>query len=192
MRLFLALTPSPEILSRIVAFQARLIEELGKEGITWVKPANLHLTLLFLGEVPEKRMSALDQALDQTIGRNLEFQLRYFGLGKFGSLREPRVLWMGIQAPPALLNLALAIAQAGQQFMPEKPPPFKAHLTLARFRKPIGPSASEILNSLIETEADTEFGAQYINRVSLVQSTLSSAGPLYKTLKNYQLRRKLC
>src|SRR5437762_3129412 len=98
----------------------------------WVRPENLHLTLKFIGEVPETEFAVIRNALaaarsDQPVA--LEFR----GLGFFPNEKRPRVFWAGIEASPNLKTLAAEIDRAMEKLgIPCEQRPFSPHLTLAR------------------------------------------------------------
>src|SRR5258708_12770251 len=102
----------------------------------WVRPENLHVTLKFIGEVPDTKLAAIRSALagarsDQPV--TLDFR----GLGFFPNEKHPRVFWAGMEASPNLKDLAADIDLATEKLgLPLEQPPFSPHLTLARFEPP--------------------------------------------------------
>lgn len=135
MRLFFAI-PLPEGLKDdLAAFQACA----KRAGIiaSWPDPAGLHLTLAFLGEQEEAAVAGLMEVALRVAAHHPAFPLRTSRLGGFPKDRSARVLWMGLEEQPELsvLNEELRsdLRAAGMAF-DEKP--FKAHLTLARFKTP--------------------------------------------------------
>ena len=133
MRLFFAI-PLPETLqNELAAFQARNREAEG--AASWPDPRALHLTLAFLGEQEPTRVPGLLVTAGSAVAGHGPFELTTSGLGGFPRDGSARVLWLGLEAQPRLSALALALrgglAAAGIVFDNK---PFKAHLTLARFR----------------------------------------------------------
>lgn len=125
-RLFLALWPDPAARAALAARAAQVARRCGGRP---VPAANLHLTLLFLGEVEPARIEALACAARATAGS--AFTL---GLDCIGGFRRAGVAWAGCREPPAQL-LALRSALLGRVreagFRPDERP-FAAHLTLVR------------------------------------------------------------
>ena len=147
----------------------------------WVRPENLHLTLKFIGEVPETEFAVIRNALaaarsDQPVA--LEFR----GLGFFPNEKRPRVFWAGIEASPNLKTLAAEIDRAMEKLgIPCEQRPFSPHLTLARFEPPELP---EKLRSAIEENAAREFGSFRTNQYQLIESKLKPSGAEYTTLES--------
>jgi RNA 2',3'-cyclic 3'-phosphodiesterase len=101
-------------------------------GAFWIPPSDMHLTLRFVGDIGrgEAREFARELArIDQSA-----FTLKLAGLGSFGG-DEPRVLWAGVDANPALDTLARACERAARNagIAPDARA-WKPHVTLARLR----------------------------------------------------------
>ncbi|HEU4950537.1 MAG TPA: RNA 2',3'-cyclic phosphodiesterase [Holophagaceae bacterium] len=115
------------------AVQAGLGAWMGGPGWRWAEPEGLHLTLAFLGEVPEAAVGPLETAAREVATRHRPFELRSAGLGQFPPVGAPRVLWLGFEPSEPLDALAgdlrEVLRRAGVAFNPK---PFTPHLTLAR------------------------------------------------------------
>ena len=180
MRLFVAL----ELPSAVRENLAALLKALRAVSpqTRWVRPENLHLTLKFIGEVPETEFAVIRNALaaarsDQPVA--LEFR----GLGFFPNEKRPRVFWAGIEASPNLKTLAAEIDRATEKLgIPREQRPFAPHLTLARFEPPELP---EKLRSAIEENAAREFGSFRTNQYQLIESKLKPSGAEYTTLESF-------
>ncbi|MBT3703504.1 MAG: RNA 2',3'-cyclic phosphodiesterase [Alphaproteobacteria bacterium] len=108
----------------------------GVPGARWLDVEKLHLTVRFIGDVPE------DQARD-SIAELAEidfpaFDLTLDSVGCFGEGRKTRILWAGIQPSPELLalksKLDVALTRAGVDA--DRHHKFSPHITLARLRHP--------------------------------------------------------
>jgi RNA 2',3'-cyclic 3'-phosphodiesterase len=180
MRLFVAL----EIPSAVRENLAALLESLRAVSpqTRWVRPQNLHVTLKFMGEVPETKLTATCSALaggrsDQPV--TLEFR----GLGFFPNEKRPRVFWAGIDASPNLKTLAADLERAMEKLgIPREQRPFSPHLTLARFEPPGLP---EKLRSAIQENAAREFGSFRTNQYHLIESKLKPSGAEYTALESF-------
>jgi len=180
MRLFAAL----EIPSTVRENLAALLESLRAVSpqTRWVRPQNLHVTLKFMGEVPETKLAATCSALaggrsDQPV--TLDFR----GLGFFPNEKCPRVFWAGIDASPNLKTLAADLERAMEKLgIPREQRPFSPHLTLARFEPPGLP---EKLRSAIQENAAREFGSFRTNQCHLIESKLKPSGAEYTTLESF-------
>jgi hypothetical protein len=63
MRLFIAILIPPDVMQQLGRLQAQLKAQLPDPSLRWVAPDNFHFTLLFLGEQPEARLPAIEQAM---------------------------------------------------------------------------------------------------------------------------------
>lgn len=124
MRLFIGIPVPVEIASLLSAWATRL-----PPGFRLSRPDQMHITLSFLGQVPEHRLTCIDTRL-QEVRRN-PFSVTVTGLGAF-----PGVCFAAIEANPQLNVLAADIV--GQMALCGLPPetrPFHPHITLARTRE---------------------------------------------------------
>jgi 2'-5' RNA ligase len=180
MRLFVAL----EIPSAVRENLAALLKSLRAVSpkTRWARAENLHVTLKFIGEVPETKVADLRSALagarsDQDV--TLDFR----GLGFFPSDEHPRVFWAGIAASPNLKTLAANIETAMEALgIPGEQRPFSPHLTLARFAPPGLP---EKLRAAIRENAARDFGSLRTGQFHLIESKLKPSGAEYTTLESF-------
>jgi RNA 2',3'-cyclic 3'-phosphodiesterase len=133
-RLFVAVSISEQSRNAV----SNLVENFRSEspGVRWVKPENLHLTLKFLGDVEESRLSSLKNALDSSVSDLRLFQFDLTNLGCFPNIKRPRVLWVGIEDESnQLVRLHKNIEE---QFFkvdfPKEKRRFQPHLTVARIK----------------------------------------------------------
>src|SRR5579863_4883763 len=92
-----------------------------ESGIRWVRSANFHLTLFFLGPaVPRERLLPIAQALGAIAELTAPFVIAARGVGVFPNLARPRVIWIGLEGGD-LSALAARVANAGARcgFTPE-------------------------------------------------------------------------
>jgi 2'-5' RNA ligase len=115
----------------------------------WIPPERWHLTLLFLGDVPAGRVPDLAEALGAAVEPTPALALRLAGAGRFGSRRRPQVAWAGVEGDVAELTaLARRLALAARRLrLPVEERPFRAHLTLGRWR-PGRPADAGLLDRL--------------------------------------------
>jgi 2'-5' RNA ligase len=182
MRLFVALSTSPEVRESL----AGLIEDLRRAdaGPRWVNPASLHITLKFIGAIPDERLTRIDQSLAAT-AKLPAFRLEFRGIGFFPNERRPSVVWVGISSGPELNALTAAIDSAlGDGGIARETRPFTPHLTLARFKEN---RLSESLRNRAEAKKTQLFGELRVGAFHLMQSHLKSTGAEYTTLRSYSL-----
>jgi RNA 2',3'-cyclic 3'-phosphodiesterase len=180
MRLFVAFDLTPEVRERIAKFLATLRD--AHPGARWVRAENLHLTLKFIGEVDESRVSDFRAALSGT--RSPErVQMDFRDTGFFPNEKRPHVFWIGINASSNVSGLA---AQIDERFaalgVERETREFRPHLTLARFDDARG---LEALHGAIAKFGDTEFGTVRTNQFHLYQSQTASGGARYTRLASF-------
>lgn len=147
----------------------------------WARPEGIHLTLKFLGEISEVQVKQVSDALS-ALGQFEAFEIEVKGFGFFPDARRPRVFWAGLEAPPALAELAARVETAlGALGFPREPRPFTPHLTLARFKIPRPQTA---LQKLLEQEVGTVgepplLGRFGVSEFFLFESKLSPRGAEY-------------
>jgi 2'-5' RNA ligase len=170
------------------AVRQRLASEIERlrphaTDVAWVAPANLHVTLKFLGQVDEARVPVLVDALRAAAAGHRALDVAVRGLGAFPTPSRPRVLWAGLADAAGLAPLADAVdAACGALGFPRETRPFAAHVTLGRVREPRRqPQLAEAL------ARDTEFGRLRVARVSLMRSELSPRGARYTELAGLSL-----
>ena len=132
MRLFAAIYP-PAVAVAALTARMKGLRVASARHARLADPANLHLTLAFLGEVPDDRLADVKHALAWAARTVRCPLLRLSGGGCFGAGRST-VLWVDVRGEVEVLD-ALArsirggLREAGQ---PCDDKPFRAHLTIAR------------------------------------------------------------
>ena len=177
MRLFVALESSPE-LKAWAAGAIGALSPLGR-GLRWVAAENAHLTLAFLGEQPEDRVPALEEAMKAAAQGHPPFPLRFGGLGAFDSWKRVRVVWADVaegREPLSALAAALSKELDARRFPVEKRE-FRAHLTLARASEP-GPQ-ERVHEAAVALPAAPESRAEAL---ALMRSHLGPQGARYECL----------
>lgn len=131
MRIFIALL-FPESVKDYLAEQAQAIQNCCQKG-RFVSPANYHLTLRFLGEIPENDLGPTFAAAEETASQSPPPSLDLTGPGQFKRGNES-LIWWGINFPNPALGKLHSLLQTNLQtagYAPE-PQAFKPHITLAR------------------------------------------------------------
>ena len=133
LRAFIAVEIPAGIQSAIAHSTASLKNALPKSLVRWVAPQNVHLTLKFLGDVSPANLEQLAEALKVEAASHGMFSMSVGGLGAFPTPRRARVIWIGLEAPPALEALRRGVEAAAAQlgYAPEERP-FSPHLTIGR------------------------------------------------------------
>jgi 2'-5' RNA ligase len=158
---------------------------LSKESIKWTEPENLHLTLAFLGDTEEPVIKKLNNALKERCQGYGNFELVIMGAGVFKNLKDPRVIWTGIEPSEKLSGLHLLVRQSLEESGVESEnKPFKPHLTLGRIRT-LGPHSG--LDNLIQNNIAIELQKTDVREIILYESILLNTGAVYKPLNKFSL-----
>jgi 2'-5' RNA ligase len=186
MRLFIALDLDDDARMAIIAEQKRLaaaLRETGRSSVRWVRPEQMHLTLVFLGEVDEVRAAAIAAEIRQDVPQ-ATFDLVFEGAGVFPPRGAPTVLWLGTssgadQAIVLQREMARRVARHGVALETR---PFHPHLTVGRWRASRPADREHVL-----TAAPRRIAAVHVDHATLYQSRLSPAGPSYTALTRANL-----
>ena len=151
LRLFVAIELPDEVKQALVEAVRALRGAGVDDGLRWVRPEGVHVTLKFLGPTPPERVPAIIDALRDAVRGVAPFDLQPSGIGAFHGGRSQhftreypresypqniRVLWVGVHGDTAALA-ALADRVEGALNplgFPREKRAFSAHLTLARVR----------------------------------------------------------
>lgn len=149
-----------------------------------VAPENMHLTLAFLGELPEPEVEEAHRAFEDIAAPRFMLALR--GVGVFGGGR-PRVVHAGTVPEPALDRLHAKVAGAMRRAgLEPEARRFVPHVTLARL-KPGEADPVRLEHALLDA-AGFAAGPWEVEHFSLYRSQLGRAGPHYEELARYPLR----
>jgi 2'-5' RNA ligase len=153
-------------------------------GPRWVDAARWHVTLAFLGEVPEARLGTLTAALGAISagGPGSPYGMRLAGAGTFPPRGRPAVLWVGLEssvdgAGDRLAAAAGAVARAARAAgVAVERRPFRAHLTVGRWRP-----GDAVDRGVVEALSGYRGPAFELGGYVLVRSVLGPR-PAYETL----------
>jgi 2'-5' RNA ligase len=150
------------------------------EGVRWVRAANLHFTLRFLGDIEQEDVTGLAEELIRNLSDLKPFSLKLSGLGCFPNMRRPRVIWLGGDGDmESLKNLAYQVESACRDSgFGKSDKRFSAHLTIGRIKNPRG------LESFIGRLTNVEFESDefVVGEVIVFKSDLSPRGPTYTAM----------
>jgi 2'-5' RNA ligase len=167
----------PSIRDQIITAQKGL-QQTGAQ-LKVVDPEIMHLTLRFLGEIPQSTVENVKEAMSGI--RFHVFETEFFGLGAFPNLRRINVVWVGLkqgreQLDDIFRQLEPKLRQLG---LPPDNKGFRPHLTIARVRTGLNKDA---LADYVASMQEQEFGKMQVTTVRLKKSTLTPKGPIYNTL----------
>jgi 2'-5' RNA ligase len=166
------------------AFQVqinRVLESVraSRRDISWVPEGNRHLTLAFLGKLPDRQIEALLDSFDQTYRQEQHFEYGFTKLTHFPA-RSSRLIALTGEPAGALAQLfdrTQAFLEGENARFDRKP--FRPHITLGRIKK------VQKTNDPFELPVDIRMS---VNTLKFFQSTLTRSGSIYSTLREVQLR----
>ena len=181
LRTFIAVGLENSLRDRAIALQ----EKLAATGaqVKWVDPVNLHVTLLFLGEVGERDLVGVCRAVTQICSRQSPFSLSLEGVGCFPNTRRPRVVWAGIgEGGQELCDLHDALESPLQELgcYRREERQFTPHITLGRVKN--DEEANEDLVKSLEKLKKWQGGAMQAREVLVMSSELTPKGPVYAVM----------
>ena len=188
LRLFVACELPPEMKAALASLQEALRKK-GAPRVRWVRPEGIHLTLKFLGAVPQENVAAIRDALAPTVQGIPPLALSLAEVGTFGDRRGPRVLWVGMQGdlePLGRLQQRVEKALEPLGFPPERRA-FSPHLTLARVPDRMGRDERQPLRELAKVTPVPSAPAVTIRELSLMRSILGPGGAVYERLAAFPL-----
>ena len=161
------------------------------KGIRPVKLNQLHLTLKFLGDVPEEQIPQIMAELTKI--SHPQIPLEFSHLGFFPNDRRPRVMWIGLsQGEQQLKELARKINQQLSTIgFPKEKRAFSPHLTLGRTKsygkKGINPEEQTTLVQYSKEYGVFDGNTENSTSFFLKKSTLTPQGALYENLYEFIL-----
>lgn len=152
--------------------------------IKLVEKKNLHATLKFLGEVDDKELEEIYEAVQRGVKGFKKFEIELIGIGGFPTITNPRVVWIGVGKGAAELSkLASSISRELEKSgYRGDSKPFKPHITIARVKGYGGR-----LYQVIKNHTSEFFGSMIVDEVRVKRSKLTPQGPIYSTLKSFEL-----
>jgi len=183
MRLFIAIELSDEVRSALAEVQRSL--HRWSSMVRWIEPAQLHMTLKFLGEVAEEKAAAISEALVRAAGAVATFELSLAECGCFPPRGQVRIVWVGAKDETGrLISLVENIERETEEpgFVRENRP-FSPHLTVGRVREDAsGGKVREAVQAAKVTPV-----SQRISQVTLMCSRLSPKGSSYSVVSRARL-----
>lgn len=179
-RTFIAIRLPDDVKQWLTQMQRTLRES--RIRASWPRPASLHLTLRFLGEIPEHQIDTIAACLKRAVNQHSPFRLSGAGMGCFPSVKNARVLWAGVNGQTDVLQTL--VDDLNQSLyknlnLPKEKKRFSPHLTLARLKQKVPPKTIIRFMQEFEKDASNPFSVQ---KIELIKSTLTSSGAIHTTL----------
>lgn len=160
----------------------RLQSSIATEGLRLVRPELVHITIKFLGDVPETGIGRVKEALAAV--RASPFTARVAGMGAFPS-RSVRVVWLGLEGDFTILSDKVQAALKPLGYPPEERG-FVPHVTLGRVGRPNEKTSKDLLTK-ISSLSLVDLGRFEVQGFYLKKSTLTPGGPIYEDLAGFHL-----
>ena len=160
----------------------RLQSSIATDGLRLVQPELVHVTIKFLGDVPQEKVGPVSEALGKVTFA--PFPVRVLGMGAFPG-RAVRVVWLGLEGDFQELYQKVEQALKPLGFAPEARG-FSPHVTLGRVARP-GAEMNRLLYARIANFAGLDLGRFTVDRFYLKKSTLTRGGPIYEDLAAFPL-----
>jgi RNA 2',3'-cyclic 3'-phosphodiesterase len=187
-RAFIAFDLSPEIYQRLDAVIADLKMRLPGVAVRWVPALNIHVTLKFLGDVSVANLDVLKKILRREAANHHSFEISVGELGAFPSIHRPRVIWVGVKAPPELAAIQRSIENETTSlgYSPDDRP-FSPHLTIGRVARSAGPDDAHRIGEVLAASKVGFLGVTWVQVVNLYRSDLQTGGAQYSQLSTAPL-----
>jgi 2'-5' RNA ligase len=183
MRTFIAIDLEPAVRQPLVQFLRALPNH---DGVKWVGPSQLHVTLKFLGEITDSKLVEICRLAEEVSRQVDPFSIRVQGMGVFPAPRNPRVLWCGVEDSAGGCGRWVSLADpllTELNFKPETRA-FTPHVTLGRSRSTAG---GRVLRDVLEGATLPETPEMTASQVVVYESQLGPGGPRYKALATIPL-----
>ena len=181
MRLFVAVDMSEDVRDKIYS----LYDVIKSFRLKPVEKENIHITLKFLGEVPDSRVDVVKERLEEVKAKAFRMHLK--GIGFFPSANHIRVVWVGVEeGNEEISQLAEKVENAVKRLGFKRDKSFVAHATIAR-AKNLSPADRKKLLKELEPYMNSDFGWMDVKDFRLKKSTLTPSGPIYTDLAVYSL-----
>lgn len=182
-RAFIAIDLPSDLQKRLDQMIVSLKQRFDRSTVRWVPATNLHLTLKFLGDVSVTNLDLLKEVLQTVASEHPCFEFSVGGLGAFPTMRRPRVIWVGIEAPAELFSVQSALEnRLGRLGYTPEERPFSAHLTLGRVTRTADPLDVQKIAQGLQATKIGFLGAVQVNQLHLYRSDLEPGGAEYTCL----------
>lgn len=185
-RLFWAVNLPADVKLKLAELQARMQRKTA--DVKWVEQQNLHLTVKFLGNAGRDRINEIVRAVESAVADSGLIRLELGGTVFFPHKMQPQVIWVGVRGELdkfRRLHHLVEKSLAGIGF-PSENRGFSPHLTLGRVRYPRGAGGlARDLEAMARESAC--FGRVDVKTVDLMESELTSRGPVYSVLARVKL-----
>jgi 2'-5' RNA ligase len=181
MRAFIGLDLTDQIKAKIKEVTAEL------EGLPikakWVNNKNLHITLKFLGNIPQEQLDIIKKIITDISCQSNSFELHLKDFGFFPNSRKPRIFFIRFCPEKRLEALVESLRKRLNQADFKEDKEFRPHITLARIKRL--KNIKQLTEKINQLKVESKFK---INKISLFKSTLTQKGPIYQEIFKANLK----
>ena len=183
MRVFLAIEIDEKLKDKISEVQ----KEFAKcdAPVKYVETENLHCTLKFFGEIDDNKLNEVIGVIENKIKDHKPFKINIKKTGVFPNEKYVRVLWLGMEDVEPFSNLQKDLDEDFVKMGFKKERSYIPHLTIGRVK---GSKNKEELLSKLKDLGEVEIGEMDISKIVLKKSELTPVGPIYTTIKEFDLK----
>jgi len=186
-RCFIAIEFSAEIKQQLSELKESLAESVPDGAVRWVKPANIHLTLKFLGDTDVAKVDLVGEQLEETATVHLPLVIQLGRLGCFPNPRKPRVVWVGVDGGSTLQDIQGAVEDSLVPLgWPAESRKYHPHLTLGRVK-----NQQQVVTARYPWGEQRVTGRQQVDELCLIESDLRPSGPVYTVRRRAKLGGEL-
>ncbi len=182
MRVFLAVEIDENLLNKIYDVQRELMK--CEAPVKYVETENLHCTLKFFGEIDDNKLNDVIRTIENKIKNHEPFKINIKKTGVFPNESYIRVLWLGMEDVEPFSNLQKDLDEDFVKMGFKKERSYTPHLTIGRVK---GSRNKEELLEKLKDMGDVEIGEMDISKIVLKKSELTPVGPIYTTIKEFDL-----
>lgn len=188
-RAFIAIETPREVQGLIARRTAALRQKLPAPLVRWVPAGNIHLTLKFLGETSLATLEQLTPLLGAEAEEHASFSMSASGLGVFPNRAQPRVIWIGLTAPPVLQTMQRNVENICARLgYPPENRPFLPHLTIGRINQRLNAEEKQRVRLALEETQIGELGTIPVEAIHVFRSDLRPDGAVYTRLYTLPLK----
>lgn len=176
MRIFIAFEIISDVREYLYHIRKKLINDYNK--IKWVEKDNIHLTLKFIGEVPDEKVERIARILEPLSFSSINASIS--DIGFFPHKGNPRVLWIGIEPSQGINKIHRDIDILLKREGIPGDDRFKSHLTLGRIKEI--KDKDKFFESVNHSRDKLEKRKFILSRICLKKSTLTHSGPVYEDI----------
>lgn len=189
-RAFIAIELAPDVLRQIAQVSQNLQQKLPGVPVRWVQSENIHLTLKFLGDVSISNVQVINEIIHAAVEPTVEFEISVGGLGAYPSIRRPRVVWVGVEGPPALMNIQRMIdLECTRLGYVSEEKHFSPHLTLGRVSRNASQRDIHQISEVLAESKTGFLGATVVKQLFLFKSDLKPGGAVYSKMYSAALKK---